>query len=90
MPIQPIHLKNEANGLDWPCYLDGSSKKAPRIFIFSIALGADQSLKLDSNASYAPAFSSFNKLFSDSVNFSNDNSIIGFDKTGQFLLAFDI
>ena len=30
----------EVNGLDWHCYLAGSYKTAPRILIFSIAMGA--------------------------------------------------
>jgi len=30
----------EVNGLDWQYYLAGSSKTAPRILIFSIAMGA--------------------------------------------------
>ena len=30
----------EVNGLDWHCCLAGSSKTAPRILIFSIAMGA--------------------------------------------------
>ena len=42
-PIQPIHLKNGPNGLYWQCYLAGSSKTAPKILIFSIAMGADYS-----------------------------------------------
>ena len=29
------------NRLNWQCCLAGSSKRAPRIFIFSIFLGAD-------------------------------------------------
>ena len=33
----------KVNGLDWQCYLAGSSKTAPRILIFSIAMGADYS-----------------------------------------------
>jgi hypothetical protein len=37
-PFGPIF---EVNGLDWQCYLAGSSKTAPRILIFSIAIGAD-------------------------------------------------
>jgi hypothetical protein len=37
-PFGPIF---EANGLDWHCCLAGSSKTAPRILIFSIAIGAD-------------------------------------------------
>ena len=31
----------EVNGLDWQCCLAGSSQRAPRILIFSIAMGAD-------------------------------------------------
>ena len=41
-PFGPIF---EMNGLDWQCYLAGSSKTAPRILIFSIALGADHSYR---------------------------------------------
>ena len=37
-PFGPIF---EVNGLDWQCYLAGSSKTATIIFIFSIAIGAD-------------------------------------------------
>ena len=42
----PAHLpqnwaKFEVNWLDWQCYLAGSSKRAPRIFIFLIVLGAE-------------------------------------------------
>ena len=42
----PAHLSQnrpnfEVNGLDWQCCLAGSSKTAPRIFIFSIVLGAE-------------------------------------------------
>ena len=39
-----------ANGLDWQCCFAGSSKKAPRISIFSIAMGADYLFKLNSIA----------------------------------------
>ena len=46
LPIQPIHLENGPNGLYWQCYLGGSSKTAPRILIFSIAMGADYSFEL--------------------------------------------
>ena len=45
-PIQPIYLKI---GPDWPnrqCCLAGSSKRAPRILIFSTAVGADYSFEL--------------------------------------------
>ena len=34
VPIQPVYLKNGPNGLNWQCCLAGSSKAAPRIFIF--------------------------------------------------------
>ena len=37
-PFGPLF---EVNGLDWQCCLAGSSKRAPRIFIFSIVLGAE-------------------------------------------------
>ena len=39
-PFGPIF---EVNELDWQCYLAGSSKTAPGIFIFLIAIGADYS-----------------------------------------------
>ncbi len=43
-PFGPIF---EVNGLDWQCYLAGtSSKTAPRILIFSIAIGADYSYEM--------------------------------------------
>ena len=41
MPIQPIHCENGPNGLNWQCCLAESSKKAPTILVFSIAMGAD-------------------------------------------------
>ena len=36
----------EVNGLDWQCYLAGSSKTAPRILIFSITIGVDYSYEM--------------------------------------------
>ena len=42
-PIWPIRTNFELNGLDWQCRLAGSSKMAPRIFIFLIVLGAEYS-----------------------------------------------
>jgi hypothetical protein len=36
----------EVIGVEWQCDLAGSSKTAPRIFIFSIAMGADYSFEL--------------------------------------------
>ena len=45
--LEPLKLKRgfgfEVNGLDWQCYLAGSSKTAPRILVFSIAMDAKPS-----------------------------------------------
>ena len=53
MPIWPNF---EVNGLDWQCYLAGSSKRAPRIFIFSIVLGAENLYYVKSIETHARAF----------------------------------
>ena len=50
----------EVNGLDWQCSLAGSSKMAPRILIFSIAMVANYSFYVKSIATYAPAFFWYN------------------------------
>ena len=42
-PFGPIF---EVNGLDWHCFLAGRSKTAPRILIFSIAIGANYSYEV--------------------------------------------
>ena len=47
--FSPFGPTSEVNGLDCQCCLAGSSKTAPGILIFSIAMGADYSF-------YAPAF----------------------------------
>ena len=44
--FSPFSPSFEANGLDWQSYLAVSSKTAPRILIFSIALGADYSYEV--------------------------------------------
>ena len=67
LPIQPIHLENGPNGLYWQCYLVGSSKTAPRILIFLMAMGADYSSELISIETYAPQFIGLNKFFLGSV-----------------------
>ena len=56
LPIQPIYLKIGPNWPNWQCCLAGSYKTAPRILIFSIAMGADYSFYVKSIATYAPAF----------------------------------
>jgi hypothetical protein len=54
LPIQPILPDFLVNGPNWQCCLARSSKTAPRIFIFSIALGAEDSFYVKSIATYAP------------------------------------
>ena len=46
----------EVNWLDWQCCLAGSSKRAPRILIFSITMGADYSFYVKFIATRAPTF----------------------------------
>jgi hypothetical protein len=53
------------NGLDWQCCLAGSSKTAPRIFIFPIAMGADYSFEVRNIEIWVPAF------------FKHNNSSVG-------------
>ena len=57
LPIQPIYLKI---GPNWQCCLAGSSKTAPRILIFSIAMDADYLFYVISIATYAPPFLRYN------------------------------
>ena len=67
LPIQPIHLKNGPNGLNWQCCLAGSYKAAPRILIFSTAMGASYSFELISIETYALQYIEHNKVFLGSV-----------------------
>ena len=67
LPIQPIHQENGPNGLNWQCCLAGSSKTAPRIFIFSMAMDADYTFELISIKTSAPQFKWHNKSFLGSV-----------------------
>ena len=57
----------QVNGMDWQCCLAGSSKMAPMILIFSIAIAADYSFKLNSTETYAPKFFGHNNLFLSNV-----------------------
>ena len=59
----PFTSKIGPNGLNWQCYLAGSSKTAPRILVFSIAMGAKPSFQLKSIAIWAPAFFMHNNSF---------------------------
>ena len=56
----PFTSKLGQIGQNWQCCLAGSSKTAPRILIFSIAMGADSSFYVKSIATYAPAFLGYN------------------------------
>ena len=64
LPIWPIWPNFEVNGLDWQCFLAGSSKTAPRIFILSIVLDAEYKPYLKFNVAYVLQFFS---LISDSL-----------------------
>ena len=55
------------NGLNWQCCLTGSSKTAPSILIFSIAIDADYTFELISIKTCAPQFKWLNKSFLGSV-----------------------
>ena len=71
LPIQPIHQENGSNGLNWQCCLAGSSKTAPRILIFSMAMGADYSFELIFKETCAPQFNGHNNSFLDSVDLTS-------------------
>ena len=69
LPIQPIYLENGPNKLYWQCCLADSSKTAPTILFFSIAMCADYSFKLISIVHWVPQF------------FMHNKSILGWVKT---------
>ena len=52
-PFWPIFV---VNGLDWQCYLAGSSKTTPRSLIFSITMGANYSFEMKNIDIWASAF----------------------------------
>ena len=64
LAIWPIWPNFEVNGLDWQYCLAGSSKTAPRIFIFSIVLGAKYLSYVKSIATCAPTFFGYVYFFS--------------------------
>ena len=55
------------NGLNWQCCFAGSSKTAPRILVFSIAMGDDYSFEMNSIETWAPTFFEHRYLFLGSV-----------------------
>ena len=59
-PFGPIF---EVNGLDWQCYLAGSSKTVPRIFIFSIAKGVGYLYEMKNSEIYEPILFKLNNSF---------------------------
>ena len=66
--FSPFGPTSEVNGLDWQCCLAGSSKTAPRILIFSIAIDADYSYEVKNSEIWAPAFFKHNNSFIAAVN----------------------
>ena len=52
----PFTSKLGPNRPNWQCCLTGSSKRAPRILIFSIAMGADYSFYLKFITTRGPTF----------------------------------
>ena len=68
LPIQLIWPIFAVNWLKWQCSLAGSSKTAPRIWIFlSIAMGADYSFEFFSIVHWVLQFIKHNKNFLGSV-----------------------
>ena len=51
-----IHKENGPNGLNWQSCLASSSKRARRILIFSMAMGANYTFELISIKTCAPQF----------------------------------
>ena len=76
LPIWPIWPSFEVNGLDWQCCLASSSKRAPRIFIFSIALGAEYLSHVKFIAARAPTFLGYIILVLASVLFDEKLSVL--------------
>ena len=70
-PFGPI---SEVNGVDWHCCLAGSSKTAPRILIFLIAIGADYSYELKNSEIWVPAFFKHNNSFIATVLWNNHST----------------
>ena len=60
VPSIIFYLKIGPNWPNWQCCLAGSSKTAPRILIFSTAMGAKPSFYMKFIATYAPAFFGYN------------------------------
>ena len=85
----PAHLPQnwayfEVNGLDWQCCLAGSSQRAPRILIFSIAMGADYSFYVKTIETHARAF--FNVII---FSISSVNTVFSINlPLNEFLVAY--
>ena len=56
LPAKQHCHKNGPNGLNWQCCLAGSSKTAPGILIFSLAVGGNYSFELIIIETYTPQF----------------------------------
>ena len=79
-PFGPLY---EVNGLEWQCYLAGSSRTAPGILIFSIAIGVNRSYEMKSSEIYAPAFFKHFSSFIVTVN-SSSLSLVMFSYNPTF------
>ena len=71
--FRPFGPNFDINGLDWQCYLAGSSKTAPMILIFSIVIGANYSYEVKNSEIWAPVFFKHNNLFIATVNTLPEN-----------------
>ena len=81
--FRPFGAIFELNGLDWHCCLAGSSKTAPRILIFSIAIGVDYSYEVKNSEIWAPTFYKHNNSFIAAV------SILHLHGQSQIKISFD-
>ena len=72
------------NGLDWQCCLAGSSKTAPRILIFSIAIGVDYTFYVETIETHAHTFLTPNILAIGRVNYC----LRIFDQCGHVVLMY--
>ena len=78
----PLQLKKsnwayfEVNGLDWQCCLAGSSQTAPRILIFSIAMGADYSFHVKTIETHARTFFKIIIFSISSVSWHLENNLL--------------
>ena len=90
----PLYLKIGPNWPNWQCCLAGNTKTAPRILIFSIAVGADYSFYMKTHRLRTPgeeiAFTEQPKIHSHSQIFSYGRSIFCLPHRPKFPDFFDL